>query len=67
MISVQITTAPMAAKPSKPERVRNVITLDLPPDQVRWLDDQAGGLMSRSAFARILIDRAMKQAAAGQS
>lgn len=67
MISVQTSTAPMAAKPSTHERIRNVITLDLPPDQVRWLDEQAAGLMSRSAFARILIDRAMKQTASGQS
>jgi hypothetical protein len=69
MISVQITTAPMAAPQAQaqPERTRNVITLDLPPDQVQWLDDQAAGLMSRSAFARILIDRAMKQAAASES
>ncbi len=43
------------------ERSRNVITLDLPPAQVEWLDAQAGELMSRSAFARLLIDRAMKQ------
>lgn len=43
-------------------RRRQVISLDLPPEQVEWLDRQAAGLMSRSAFARTLIARAMQAA-----
>jgi hypothetical protein len=27
---------------------------------VQWLDARAGGVMSRSAFARFLIDQAMR-------
>ena len=44
----------------QPKRQRQFITLDLPPDQVAWLDQQAGDIMSRSAFARLLIASAMK-------
>lgn len=39
---------------------RKTITLDLPPEQVEWLDSKAAGIMSRSAFARTLIYAAMK-------
>lgn len=41
---------------------RRTITLDLPPEQIHWLDQQAGSLMSRSAFVRQLIAAAMQQA-----
>jgi hypothetical protein len=41
-------------------RSRRTITIDLPPDQISWLDAQANGIMSRSAFARALIARAMQ-------
>jgi len=40
---------------------RRTITLDLPPDQILWLDHQAGQLMSRSAYVRQLIAEAMQQ------
>lgn len=50
----------MAHDQAQPPRRRRLITLDLPVDQIAWLDGQAAGLMSRSAFARYLIDRAMK-------
>lgn len=42
---------------------RRTITLDLTPDQIAWLDQQAAGLMSRSAFVRQLIAAAMQQKA----
>jgi hypothetical protein len=40
---------------------RRTITLDLPQDQIAWLDRQAGQLMSRSAYVRQLIADAMQQ------
>ena len=40
---------------------RRTITLDLPPEQIAWLDLQAGQLMSRSAYVRQLIATAMQQ------
>jgi hypothetical protein len=40
---------------------RRTITIDLPPEQIAWLDRQAGSLMSRSAFVRQLIARFMQQ------
>lgn len=43
---------------------RRTITLDLPPEQIAWLDKQAGALMSRSAFVRQLIATAMQKAKA---
>ena len=49
-------TQPQAKSP----RQRQFITLDLPAEQVAWLDQQAGDIMSRSAFARLLIASAMK-------
>ena len=49
-------TQPQAKSP----RQRQFITLDLPAEQVAWLDAQAAGLMSRSAFARVLIAKAMQ-------
>ncbi len=42
---------------------RRTITLDLPPAQIAWLDQQAGALLSRSAYVRQLIDAAMQQQA----
>lgn len=42
---------------------RRTITVDLPPEQIAWLDKQAGALMSRSAFVRQLIAIAMQQKA----
>lgn len=49
----------MTAKPA----ARRTITLDLPPEQIAWLDHQAGKLMSRSAYVRQLIAAAMQQKA----
>lgn len=40
---------------------RRTITLDLPPEQIAWLDRQAATVMSRSAFVRQLIAQAMQQ------
>lgn len=40
---------------------RRTITIDLPPEQIAWLDRQAGQLMSRSAYVRQLIADAMQQ------
>jgi Arc/MetJ-type ribon-helix-helix transcriptional regulator len=40
---------------------RRTITLDLPLEQITWLDQQAGRLMSRSAFVRQLIAKAMQR------
>jgi hypothetical protein len=46
----------------QPQRLqRRTITLDLPPEQIAWLDLQAGQLMSRSAFVRQMIAAAMQQ------
>ncbi len=42
---------------------RRTITLDLPPEQIAWLDRQAGQLMSRSAYVRQMIAAAMQQQA----
>ena len=42
---------------------RRNITLDLPAEQIVWLDQQAAGLMSRSAFVRQLIAAAMQDKA----
>jgi hypothetical protein len=39
---------------------RRIITLDLPAEQITWLDQQAAGIMSRSAFVRQLIAAAMQ-------
>ena len=44
---------------------RRTITLDLPPDQIAWLDRKAGQLMSRSAYVRQLIAEAMQQQGQG--
>jgi hypothetical protein len=53
------------AQPMQHQRPqRRTITIDLPPDQISWLDRQAGQLMSRSAFVRQLIAEAMQQQAA---
>ena len=41
--------------------LRRTITIDLPPEQVKWLDKQAGALMSRSAFVRYLIAKAIQE------
>lgn len=40
---------------------RRTITIDLPSEQITWLDQQAKAVMSRSAFVRQLIARAMQQ------
>jgi len=46
----------------QPERTpRRTITIDLPSEQITWLDQQAKTVMSRSAFVRQLIARAMQQ------
>jgi hypothetical protein len=39
---------------------RRTITLDLPPEQIAWLDLQAGQLISRSAYVRQMIAAAMQ-------
>ena len=50
------------AQPMQPQRPqRRTITLDLPPQQIAWLDRQAGQVMSRSAFVRQLIAAAMQE------
>jgi hypothetical protein len=50
------------AQPMQPKRPqRRTITLDLPPAQIAWLDQQAGALLSRSAFVRQLINAAMEK------
>lgn len=42
------------------DKRRRTITLDIPPDHIAWLDDQAAAnLCSRSAFVRQLIRRLM--------
>jgi hypothetical protein len=47
-------------QPKRPQR--RTITLDLPPEQVTWLDRQATqSLISRSGFVRQLIAQAMRQ------
>lgn len=53
-------TAQSMEKTREPQAQRKTITLDLPPEQVEWLDSKAAGIMSRSAFARSLISAAMK-------
>lgn len=54
-----MSAAPSPA-PVRKRAQRRTITLDLPDEQVNWLDAQAGDVMSRSAFARVLIARAMQ-------
>ena len=46
--------------PTKRGKGRRQITLDLTPSQIQWLDSQAAELMSRSAFVRQLISKAME-------
>ena len=44
----------------QPPAKRNVITIDMPQHLVDWLDKQANSLtVSRSAFVRMMITRAM--------
>lgn len=40
---------------------RRTITIDLPTEQINWLDQQAKTVMSRSAYVRQLIAAAMQQ------
>lgn len=49
-----------------PQRTqRRTITIDLPPDQIDWLDKQAANaLISRSGYVRQLIAKAMQEAKA---
>jgi len=56
----------MPARATSP-RTRHVITLDLPSEMVAWMDAQAHGIMSRSAFARALIAQAMQGSGDGTS
>lgn len=50
-------------QPQSPRR--RTITLDLPPEQIAWLDQQAAmALISRSGYVRQLIAQAMQQQAA---
>jgi hypothetical protein len=49
-------------QPKRPQR--RTITLDLPPQQISWLDRQASiALVSRSGFVRQLIAAAMQEQA----
>lgn len=51
----------ITAQPMRPERAtRRTITLDIPEPLIEWLDKQANSLtISRSAFVRMMITRAM--------
>lgn len=51
------------AQPMHPQRPqRRTITLDLPPEQIAWLDQQAdAALISRSGFVRQLIAQSMQK------
>lgn len=40
---------------------RRTVTIDLPQEQIAWLDKQAGALMSRSAYVRQLIAKSMQE------
>ena len=42
---------------------RRTITLDLTPEQINWLDQQASPLMSRSAFVRQLLNKIIQDQA----
>jgi hypothetical protein len=45
-------------------KTRNIITIDLPEPMVQWLDGKAEALnLSRSAYLRLLVHRAMASAA----
>jgi hypothetical protein len=45
-------------------KTRNVITCDLPESMVQWIDTKAEALnLSRSAYLRLLVHRAMASAA----
>jgi metal-responsive CopG/Arc/MetJ family transcriptional regulator len=48
----------MTTKPAP----RRTITIDLPQEQIDWLDRQANQIVSRSAFVRQLIASAMQKA-----
>lgn len=52
------------AQPMQPKRPqRRTITIDLPPEQIAWLDQRAAtALVSRSGFVRQLIAAAMQAA-----
>jgi len=48
-------------QPKRPQR--RTITIDLPPEQIAWLDQRAAtALVSRSGFVRQLIAAAMQAA-----
>lgn len=56
-------TPAQSMQPQSPRR--RTITLDLPPEQIAWLDQQAAmALISRSGYVRQLIAQAMQQQAA---
>jgi hypothetical protein len=48
----------------QPQRTqRRTITIDLPSDQILWLDQQAAAaLISRSGYVRQLLAKAMQEA-----
>ena len=60
-ICVYITPSENPAQPMQPDRApRRTITLDIPEPLIDWLDKQANSLtISRSAFVRMMITRAM--------
>ncbi len=45
---------------SQRSQKKRTIPLDLPLSQIQWLDEKAFHLMSRSAFVRHLISKAME-------
>lgn len=45
---------------SQGSQKRRTVTVDLPLSQIQWLDEKASHLMSRSAFVRQLISKAME-------
>jgi hypothetical protein len=47
-----------------PKPRKKAISLELPVEQLEWLDSRSGFLMSRAALIRSLIAEAMQRAAA---
>jgi len=47
-----------------PKPHKKAISLELPVEQLEWLDARSGSLMSRAALIRSLIAEAMRRSAA---
>lgn len=60
-LSSRYAPSETTAQPMQPERApRRTITIDIPEPLIEWLDKQANSLtISRSAFVRMMITRAM--------